>query len=112
MENQCATIGTQNVLVHPENTSPHKMRAVIQYFEICPTHPTVHTCPHLTFWLFPHVKDRLAAGMFLYMQDLSEAVISELRNVPHNDYHRAFTDWLRWLLLCIQYKGKYCEGVS
>ena len=73
------------------------MRAVIQYLEEQHVQILLYLLysPYLAgcdFWLFPAVKDRLAAMIFSYMQDLSNAVNSELRSIPQDEYHRAFTD--------------------
>ena len=113
MENRRPTSGSQNVLIHHDNTSS-QTSAIIQYLK----EQHVHVLPHLPynpyllgcyFWLFPLLKNRLAAVMFSHVQDLSKALNSELKTIPLNDYHRDFIDWLRRSLLC---KGEYFLGMS
>ena len=75
----CPTFGTQNVLIHNDNTSSHNSRAVTQYLEEQHVHILTH--PHhaaCDFWLSPVLKNKEAAMMFSYAQDLNKAVNSGL----------------------------------
>ena len=50
-----------------------------------PCGPNLAACD---FWLFPLLKDRLAAMMFSHVQDLGKTVNSDLRSILLNDYLR------------------------
>ena len=41
--------------------------------------------------------------------DLSKMVNSELRTIPQENYRKAFSDWLRWLQLYLQFKREYFQ---
>ena len=109
MENQHPTTSTQNVLIHHDDASPHKTRAVIQYLDeqqvqIWPHPPYGPDLAQCGFWPFPLLKERLAVRQFSNVHDPSKIVHSEMKSIHKRDYHRAFADWLKRIPLCMQYK--------
>ena len=114
IEQKLPTTGVKDVLLHHDNASPHKTKIVKDYLEkqglqVLPHPPYSPDLAPCDFWLFPTLKERLAARKFYRMQDLPNAVFSELRNIPKEDYAVAIDKWIAQLRTCIKRRGEYFE---
>ncbi|GFS01227.1 transposase [Elysia marginata] len=109
-------VSTSRTLLLHDNAGSHKARPTTQSLrelgiQVLP-HPTYS--PYLVpcnFWSFPILKDRLAGRKFDRIQDLANAVNSELRTIPEEDYHGVFRKRQIRLKRCIESHGEYFEGL-
>lgn len=65
------------------------------------------------FWLYPCLKKGLKGRWFANLDDLEEAVETEITNIASYEYTECFThSWpMRWVR-CLFRDGDYFEGLS
>ncbi|GFR71122.1 transposase [Elysia marginata] len=109
-------VSTSRTLLLYDNVGPHKARATTQSLRELGIQILAHPAFSLDlapcdFWLLTILKDRLAGQKFDGIQDLAEAVNSELRTIPEEDYQGVFCKWQIRLKDCIESHGEYFKAL-
>ena len=107
---------TARVQLHHDNAVPHKARITytqtylddngIHLMEHRPYSPDLASCD---FWLFSKVKSALAGKHFSKIQDLAQAVHSEIKAIPASEYRECFQKRRMRVQRFIEVKGSYFE---
>ncbi|GFR86300.1 transposase [Elysia marginata] len=107
-------VSTSRTLLLHYNAGPHKARATTQSLRELGIRILSHPAysPDLAlydFWLLTILNNRLAGQKFDRIQDPKEAVNSEPRTLPEEDYQVVFRKWQIRLKRCIENHGEYFE---
>ena len=100
------------IQLHHDNTVPHKARITQTYLDDSGVHLMKHRpySPDLAscdFWPFPKVKSALAGKHFSKIQDLAQAVHTEMRAIPASEYQKCFQKWTMRIQRFIEVEGSY-----
>ena len=104
------------VLLHHDNASPHTAAKTASFLEesgvtLLPHPPYSPDLAPCDFWLFPKVKKSISGRPFSRIQDLARSVHSVLESIPTSEYAECFQTWMMRMQHCIDFDGKYFEGM-
>ena len=106
----------RNVMLHHDNATSHKTKAVTNYLEekrivLLPHPPYSPDLAPCDFFLFPEIKKKLAGRHFDRIENLARAVKAITDNIETHEYEKCFKDWQIRLKRCIEVHGEYFEGM-
>lgn len=107
----------RNVMLHHDNASPHKAKAVTEYLKeqritALPHPPYSPDLAPCDFFLFPRIKKELGGKRFESVEELKRAVKAIANDISKEDYTKCFENWCTRLKRCIEVGGEYFEGME
>ncbi len=104
-------------ILHADNASSHRARRTRRFLRQTRTRTLEHPAhsPDLApsdFWLFPRLKSRLKGQHFGNLGALRGAVDFILGQFPAAQFTEAFDQWGVRVRKCVQFQGRYFEGMQ
>jgi transposase len=106
--------GGTRLTIHMDNAKPHNAKVTIQFIEDNRMKRLPHPAysPDIApsdFYLFGNVKRKLEGLMAETPEELFDNVISILLEIPLEELHRVFNEWVRRVEAVIDANGDYIE---
>lgn len=108
--------GMRTRKLHHDNAPAHTAAATLRFLE----EQGISTLPHppyspdlapCDFWLFPTIKQELKGRRFQSDEELEEAAMDAINNIPIQDFRNFIGKWLGRAHKCLEFHGDYFEGL-
>ncbi|CAF3108963.1 unnamed protein product, partial [Rotaria sp. Silwood2] len=105
-----------DLLIHHDNAPAHRAALTMEYLDIQHVKLMGHPAysPDLSpcdFWLFPKIKEQLRGKNFQDINELDDAVRTQIDCLQKDDFYQCYEKWFERMNKCISAQGHYFEQI-